>query len=219
MPDFDSSTHELLAKILSVLERIDNKIALKDEQIHRLSNLICGREAAQETPLTGTVANSTYISDFRGPSRSDPPVWHDSTIEVRKVSYKDWDFDQLSGVQDAKQLELLQNYLGDWWKIPVDHRLALSFSRRHRERIVNELVSPVNDALPSFLDRYSVERLKEACSFDAELRTCPGNDFLVVDFDHHNNHMLYRVGEVAIGSDLILENAEDSLNAPWSRLM
>ena len=100
-----------------------------------------------------------------------------------------------------------------------DNRLALSFSRRHRERIIDELVSPVNEPLPSFLNRFSVETLQEACSFDAELRTCPGGDFLVADFDHHNHHMLYRLGEAATGSELILEDAEDFSNAPWSRLM
>ena len=214
MPDFDLSTHDLLANILSVLERIDNKIALQDERVQRLSNLISGREIAEETPRTDRLADSAYISDYCEPLRSDLPVRHDSTIQVQKESYKAW-----SGIQDAKQPELLQRYLGDWWKIPTDNRLALSFSRRQRERIDDELVLPVNDSLPSFLYHDSVERLKEACSFDAELRTCPGNDFLVVDFDHHNHHMLYRLRELAIGSELHLDNAEDFPNAPWSRLM
>ena len=118
MPDFDLSTNELLANILRVLERIDNKIALQDEQIQRLSSLVRGCEAIQETPLTGTLADSAYISDFGGPSRSDLPVRRDSTIKVSNLSYKDWNFTRASGVSDAKQPELLQQYLGDWWKIP-----------------------------------------------------------------------------------------------------
>lgn len=54
--------------------------------------------------------------------------------------------------------------------------------------------------------------------FDRELRSSPGNDFLIIDYDAAYHSRLYRIGEPAIGSEIKVD-LKDSSHKQWSRLM
>ena len=109
----------------------------------------------------------------------------------------------------------IQQTLGDWWTIPDDSRVRLTFSREAYHKIYEQLSSPFMEPPTVF---YSSERMTEALQFDQKLRSVSGNDFLVVDFDETNNTRLYRLGQKAIGPPLSIAPVDRQLS-PWSRLL
>ena len=112
-------------------------------------------------------------------------------------------------------LESIQEYLGDWWAIPDDHRIRLTFSNHAYHKAHEPSNNPL--ILPP-MAYYSISSLKAARQFDSNLRARPGNDFLVVDFDELNNSRKYRLGQKAVGNPLMIES-DSGQDAPWSRLI
>lgn len=211
------STEELLAGILKVLERIDTKLAVQDEQLQKLNALVGSRDAFQVgTSRSDTLAGSTELVDLN-PSGPFAPISRRSTKKKAKISYRDWNLHNLRGHLDDEFSMFLRGHLGDWCKIPRDSRLPLSFSKYGEDGAFFNRLEPY--VVASTASKYTTSRLKAVHEFDAAHRRYPGNDFLVVDFDSQHNHILYRLGEAALGGDLLLDDTEDTFSAPWSRLM
>jgi hypothetical protein len=210
------STEELLAGILKVLERIDTKIAVQEEQLQKLNALVSSRDALfQSTSRCNTPADPTELD--MNPSGPFAPISRRSTKKKAKISYRDWNLPNLRGHLDDEFSMFLRGHLGDWCKIPRDSRLPLSFSKYGEDGAFFNRLEPYMVA--STASKYTTSRLKAVHEFDAAHRRYPGNDFLVVDFDSQHNHILYRLGEAALGGELLLDDTEDTFSAPWSRLM
>lgn len=111
-----------------------------------------------------------------------------------KILYSDWSENSRGLQYEAEVQAMLQRYLGDFWKIPNDNRL------------------------PTFNWNLTLQSLENLRRFDTQLRSEKGNDFAVIDYDSMNNTRIYRIGESAIGSDLMVDPTQLD-NAPWSRLM
>ena len=109
----------------------------------------------------------------------------------------------------------IQETLGDWWTIPDDSRVRLTFSREAYHKVYKRSSSPFMEPPTVF---YSSERMTEALRFDRDLRSVSGNDFLAIDFDESNNTRLYRLGQKAIGPPLAVAPVDRRLS-PWSRLL
>lgn len=132
-----------------------------------------------------------------------------------KVRYSDWSSNWFDWTENEDLMQVLQQRLGDYWNIPEDNRLPLTFSKSNIGSTQNDWGSQVAVYLPT---NSSMTRLEELRLFDTELRTHPGNDFLVIDYDAINNTRIYRIGEAAIGKELMVDPGQLK-NAPWSRLM
>lgn len=76
---------------------------------------------------------------------------------------------------------MLQRYLGDYWKFPNDNRLTTSKPN---------------------LKSQSLETLRR---FDSQMRIEKGGDFVIIDYDSMNNTRIYRIGEAAVGTDLLVD--------------
>ena len=149
----------------------------------------------------------------------------DTTVE--KIPYTQWNrADQvvlyMGRLMEVDQylettglLEGIQEYLGDWWTIPDDGRVRLTFSKRTYHTAHQHLDTNFIEAPRIY---YAMDKLKAARQFDDSLRSRPGNDFLAIDFDEQNNCRLYRLGEHAIGNPIAIEPKE-AQSAPWSRLI
>ena len=111
-------------------------------------------------------------------------------------------------------LNSIEDYLGDWWAIPDDHRIRLTFSN-HAYHRAHEPMRCLSQPPRAY---YSESSLRVAREFDTDLRARPGNDFLVIDFDELNNSRIYRLGEKAVGNPLMVESGSGH-DAPWSRLI
>ncbi|KAL8684949.1 MAG: hypothetical protein Q9224_006048, partial [Gallowayella concinna] len=131
-----------------------------------------------------------------------------------KLRYGVWRSDQTNedptDMLDESHLALLGQYLGQCSIIPDDGRLPLNFSWT---------INRAAPGIPKLVDNLAeTQRLDTLRTFDADLKSHPGNDFLVVDFDTSNNSRLYRVGQDAIGAELMV-SSESTHEAPWSRLI
>ncbi|KAL8894091.1 MAG: hypothetical protein Q9192_004628 [Flavoplaca navasiana] len=134
--------------------------------------------------------------------------------------------DDPTDMLDESHLGLLGTYLGSCSFVPYDGRLPLGFtwsiSDVRRRSITLEGPSNHQRAEPGTLqlvDNLAESRRLEALrTFDTDLRSLPGNDFLVIDFDSSNNTRLYRIGQEVIGGELTVRS-EPSNDAPWSRLI
>ena len=247
MTDGPAST-ELLAKILDVLTRIDEKIRNQDEHIKTLETFVRNsRTFGSDSSITETAIGSSAVLSRRGselkPSdekaqdctinksstendgTAELVVRHDTATEKwpytkfpqpEKAIY--WcgrymdveNYLQITGLEDE-----IQEKLGDWWNIPDDARMQLSFSKhkyiKARGHTDVLLAEPLSVA-------YGSETMKIARQFDDNLRVRPGNDFLAIDLDENNHSRLYRMGESAIGPPLMIKRGEHQ-TGPWSRLI
>ncbi|MCJ1355028.1 MAG: hypothetical protein MMC33_005019 [Icmadophila ericetorum] len=247
MTDNPAST-ELLAKILDVLTRIDEKIRNQDEQIRTLETFIQKTHSFGSDACTTDTAIDSSVILSRGDSKLDPQdekphqptadksssegdsageaiIRHDTATE--KLPYTDFPWaekgiffcGQYITIKDYLEITGLdyeiQGKLGDWWNIPDDMRMQLTFSKhkyiKARSHSDVFLAEPLSIA-------YGSETMNIARQFDDSLRVRPGNDFLAVDFDEHNHSRLYRMGESAVGPPLMIERGGHK-NAPWSRLI
>ena len=134
------------------------------------------------------------------------------TIEANEARYKVPAIHGYASELDPELQEMVDKYLGDWWRIPDDNRIPLRLFTRtslahdlwgmefanHKQQIENDM---------HFLR-----------GFDENLRALPGNDFLIIDYDQRNFARMYRVGERAVGAELGTDPEKSSV-APWSRLM
>ncbi|KAI4201119.1 MAG: hypothetical protein LQ350_003433 [Teloschistes chrysophthalmus] len=185
----------------------------------------------------GTSNNSSDVSSHPRTDDSFTPRGHDSvpqhnhvveastkTIMDRqavsvlsrggpKIEYSEWRpggaDDVPMNAQDEAEFSLRTNYLGHCALIPDDGRLPLNFHR-------NPNLAP---GMVGYVDALTRARMLEALrTFDTEHRTQPDNDFCIVDFDTYNNSRIYRVGEDAMGNELMV-TTESTYDAPWSRLI
>ena len=220
MPDPELPSNELLASILTVLERIEHKFTRQDEQVQRLKAIVDGNistsQEAARFDVPSNVAYSTEADVLPRIGLSNVPL---VSKKNQKISYRDWNLDRLEGHLDDELSKFLQTYLGGWSEIPGDGRLPLSFSRYGTESSVENWDSVVVEYFHHLRPHYSLPRLNAAREFDNALRACRGNDFLVVDFDHQNHHLLYRLGDEVVGNDLLIPDTGEDSSAPWSRLM
>ena len=220
MPGPESPSTELLASILTVLERIEKKLARQDEQVQHLSAIVNGDGATYQGHVRLDVPiEPVYVSDADIVLKLEDSKLPLASKKNQKISYRDWNLDRLDGHLDDQLSKLLQSYLGDWSRIPGDNRLPLSFSRYDHDSSIENWDSVVEEYFHHLRPQYSSLKLNAAREFDTALRACKGNDFLVVDFDQYNHHVLYRLGDEAVGNELLVPDTGESSNAPWSRLM
>ncbi|KAL8711184.1 MAG: hypothetical protein Q9220_004329 [cf. Caloplaca sp. 1 TL-2023] len=131
-----------------------------------------------------------------------------------RIKYGEWRSEYCSydptDLLEQSHFSLLQQYLGHCAVTPDDGRLPLNFSWT---------VNAAAPGPPKLVDNLAeIRRLEALRTFDSDLKEQRGNDFLVVDVDSSNNSRLYRVGQEAIGSELMV-SAEATRDAPWSRLI
>lgn len=185
---------ELLVSLVRVLERVEERLEKLDKHFEHTQSLYT-LDTARKPGLTQSHLEYDEPLMSNVTSRENPPTQGSARQHslVTKVRYSDWS-ENSRGLQfEAEGEALLQRYLGDYWKVPNDNRL------------------------PTFKPNLK-ERLDVLRQFDNQLRTEKGNDFVVVDYDLMNNTRIYRIGEAAIGSELMVDPAQLD-NAPWSRLM
>ena len=218
MPEIESS-NELLTRMLAVLQRIDDRIALQDRHIDKLNSLVDSPKTDQSCDNAGADAHSANTAAAVIPPLSGQDHAPHELHKGPKIRYRDWSLSQLGGHLDDEISNFLQTYIGDWCKIPSDNRLPLAFSRYGRVFGFAESAPSNTEAVYYRPAHYALAMLEAAYEFDKQLRDCHGNDFLVVDFDSQNHHILYRLREVALGNEILVPDIGDDTNAPWSRLM
>lgn len=185
---------ELLVSLVRVLERVEERLEKLDKHFEHTQSLYT-LDPARKPGLSQSHLEYDEPLLSNVTSRENPQTQGSARRHpvVTKVRYSDWS-ENSRGLQfEAEGEALLQRYLGDYWKVPNDNRL------------------------PTFKPNLK-ERLDVLRQFDTQLRTEKGNDFVVVDYDLMNNTRIYRIGEAAIGSELMVDPAQLD-NAPWSRLM
>lgn len=188
--------NDLLLSILRVLERVEERLEKLDKHFEHVPTLYTLESAEKRGPSQSQLEYDDRISSRE--TQKEPIKLQPSTRQhsvASKVRYGDW------GVEDSRGLKLkvedqamLQRYLGDYWKIPNDNRLT------------------------TFKPNLKPQSLETLRRFDSQLRIEKGNDFVVIDYDSMNNTRIYRIGEAAIGNDLMVDPTRLD-NAPWSRLM
>lgn len=227
----------VLLKILSVLERIEEKLEKQDKRFEYLENLAI---AAKDTGISNSSndslkvfhdpldpgGNHGYVDtplerQDRGVNRSPSQDSLANNIfagqnHAAKVRYSDWSINGRNWDHDEDFMQMLQKHLCDYWRVPKDNRLPLKFFK--------STIDDTDDYWGSQVAMYyakktSVEtRLAQLRRFDSELRVHRGNDFLIIDYDLINNTRIYRIGEAAIGNELMVDPGQLT-SAPWSRLM
>ncbi|MCJ1477486.1 hypothetical protein MMC13_006158 [Lambiella insularis] len=226
MPESAPSITELLTLILGVLERVDEKLALHDEQTRHLTTNVSSKDGLHRNASLSDARHYLDFDDIAKPSIAFRAC-ENGTPRVPKrpgkLPYREWHLNQLEGPLDNDMVKLLQSHIGDWYKIPGDNRLPLSYSRYGRDHQFESETFSMSEYIHYSPPNYSLSRLKAARAFDETLRICNGCDFVVIDFDAQNHHILYRMGEEAIGTELLIPDsetiAENDLSAPWSRLI
>lgn len=224
--------------ILTVLERIEEKLEKQDRRFEHLENLaIAAKDTrnahssmntlnAFDDPLVHS-ENHCYVGkhlEYRdlGLNRSlSKERLADNVSSGRnrpapKVRNSDWSINWRNWDHDKEFMQMLQQRLGDYWRVPKDNRLPLKFFK--------STIHSSEDYWGSQVAMYHAQkasvktRLDQLHRFDSELRVHRGNDFLIIDYDLTNNTRIYRIGEAAIGNELMVDPGQ-STSAPWSRLM
>ena len=226
--------------ILQVLQRIEAKLETHETRVKQVEDLIkANRLPSIDDPdsssWTSTEASSVswhrtpddrFALRKRGsdlpdnvslnviqPARSNLEAISAYSRGGPKMAYGTWrpeSSDTQSDLIDESHLGLLEKYLGHCADMPADGRLPLSF-----DWTINLIAPSISRPADILVE---AQRLDALCTFDADLRAQRGNDFLVVDFDTSNNSRLYRLGQEAIGGELMV-SSESPRDAPWSRLM
>lgn len=234
--------HEVFNGILQVLQRIEAKLETHETRVKQVEDLIQrSRLRLTDSPDSSSVVSTeaSSVSWHRTPDNDhaalqrrassllnngfvsvEPPITtNPEAFSVYskggpKIRYGDWRSEDSHGgpneLLDDSHFGHLEKYLGHCAIMPDDHRLPLNFNW------TTYMIAPDN---PKLVDELAETRRLEALrAFDVDLRAQPGNDFLVVDFDTSNNSRIYRVGQEAIGAELMV-SSESPRDAPWSRLM
>ncbi|KAL9102390.1 MAG: hypothetical protein Q9163_002456 [Psora crenata] len=245
MPE-QQQNQELLLSILEVLQRIETKItknggtSRRPEDAIVTGTTVC-RHTEQVDQLMQEYKGSERKQEHAEVPQQESPI-PESTQQSLKVYYGEWSVDHfimslpdnayvdwstssrthveaptpVEEFFDQRISQDIERRLGDCWNIPDDYRIALRFFKS----------SIFKTTFPWGTSSRSLLRAKQAyeqelgflCSFDEELRKQAGNDFVVLDFDAVNNTRIYRVGEKAIGPELMVDFGERR-DAPWSRIM
>lgn len=228
----------LLLNILRVLERIEEKLEKQDSRFERLESLAIASNGARNTrpSINSPEAfgdplhpgqNHDYVGKYlghhdQGLSRSPSKESLVNNVSSRqnhaviKVRYSDWSINWRNRDHNEGFMQILQQHLGDYWRVPKDNRLPLKFFKSafdSTEDYWGSQVAMYNANKPSVKTR-----LDQLRRFDSELRVHSGNDFLIVDYDLTNNTRIYRIGEAAIGNELMVDPGQLT-SAPWSRLI
>ncbi|KAL8917223.1 MAG: hypothetical protein Q9208_008062 [Pyrenodesmia sp. 3 TL-2023] len=209
--------------ILQVLQRIEAKLETHETRVKQVEDLIQRSrlrfvESPDSSSFTSTEASTHMLDnrsiDARHQLTSNPEALSVYSKGGPKIRYGQWrsedSNDDRDEMFDESYFRFLEKYLGGFAAMPDDERLPLNlgwntyFVESPSHRIHHK--------------HTWTRRLEGLCSFDADLRAQPGNDFLVVDFDTSNNSRIYRIGEEAIGSELMV-SSESPRDAPWSRLI
>ncbi|KAI4101360.1 MAG: hypothetical protein L6R37_005003 [Teloschistes peruensis] len=231
----------LLNGILQVLQRIETRLETHEARVKSVEDLIHRHHHVASTGSAGTshwtsnasddVSSHLRTDDGFTPRGHDSIPLHNRVVDAStnsimdrqavsvfsrggpKIEYSEWhpgrSDDPPMNAQDEVEFSLRTKYLGHCALLPDDGRLPLNFHRN-----LNLIPGMVG-----YVDALSRARMLEALRiFDTEHRTQPDNDFCVVDFDSYNNSRIYRVGEDAIGNELMV-TTESTYEAPWSRLM
>ena len=185
---------ELIVSLLRVLERVEQRLEKLDKHFENTQSLYTLDPTEKRGPSQNHLEYDEAISSHETTKEtSETQVSTRQHSVATKVRYSDWS-ENSRGLQfEAEGEALLQRYLGDYWKVPNDNRL------------------------PTFKPNLKV-RLDILRQFDTQLRSEKGNDFVVIDYDLMNNTRIYRIGEAAIGNELMVDPTQLD-NAPWSRLM
>lgn len=233
----------ILVDILRVLECIERKLDKQDERFDQLENPPAksnGTETSrslnikednsppENSHIPGAEGNELSVSEISlAPAQngSNQGASIETYIPIRpvgqllgtsRIRYSCWNFGQQDQEADEGSQDILQKHFGDYWKIPKDNRLPLKIIKNIDHNIGDYGVSQVaTHRVP--ISNFE-KRLALFSGFDAVLRSHKGNDFLVIDYDLANNTRLYRLGEKAVGDELIVPPG-GSDSAPWSRLM
>ena len=233
----DCDTHEVLLSILQVLKGIERKL---DGYEERLLHLEGSSTEAEQDILDIYINKRDNYASLRGKNKHDEFVAQGEIPPVdgkprSKIHYSKWNQNHLieytsqnatadweasgGNVDDFLDLRLpqtIEELLGDCWKMPDDDRLPLKFFKSNipKSRIQMELTrQPLHKIKQTF------ERdLHSLCRFDQEQRAYKGNDFMVVDFDTFNDSRIYRLGQPAIGPELMVD-LKHKHEAPWSRIV
>ena len=227
--------------ILTVLERIEEKLEKQDRRFEHLENLaIAAKDTRNAHPSMNTLngfddplvhsENHSYVGkhlEYRDLGR-DRSLSKESladnvssernrpTRSVPKVRNSDWSINWRNWDHDGEFMQMLQQRLGDYWRVPKDNRLPLKFFK--------STIHSSEDYWGSQVAMYHAQkasvktRLDQLHRFDSELRVHRGNDFLIDPYELTNKTRIYRIARQAIGNELMVDPGQ-STSAPWSRLM
>lgn len=232
-------SHDILQTILSVLQSIEQKLEGYED---RLGTLERSHEVGGDSLNDEITVNSSTDADHEPQRNDDVAVLPDNpgtaaASTLLKIIYSDWHTNRL--IESMPQLFLdewdttrtrtrldefldfhlsqnLEQRLGDCWNTPDDERLPLKFFRANILQ-TNFFYGAMASTL--LKGRQPFERdLNLLCTFDQDHKSHPGNDFVVVDFDAYNGSRVYRIGESAIGPDLLVD-VQEAQEAPWTRIV
>lgn len=236
-------TGAVLVDILRVLESIERKLEKQNERLEQMQtppttidglktsecpNIGEGSSPPENSGIPeteGKELSASEISPISDQNGSNQGAFEETNIAVQsarqslrtlKIPYSCRSFGQQDREVDARCQEMIEKFLGDYWEIPQDDRLPLNIIKNISKNRgdYGESQVPMHRVSVNALEK----RLALFSRFDTTLRSHPGNDFLVVDYDPTNNTRLYRPGEKAVGDELMVL-AEGPESAPWSRLM
>lgn len=240
MPDQPQS-HDVLCDILRVLERIEARLDGQEQRVRQLESPSTmpklSMDGVKDDDVVEDSTSSLTSTKQATAATSMEKLVSDQFKSMPKIPYGDWSIDQFIRImpQDiyaewgASHTHLerfysmtditpdLRRRLGSCWDMPDDTRFPLKFLKSNVLKTHITGVGPHVDTFSKAKQRIERE-MSQVCDFDDALRKHPGNDFVVVDFDPHNNSRMYRLGQPAIGPDIYVD-AVDAPRAPWSRLM
>ena len=233
----------VLLDILRVLERIESKLDQQDQRFERpetSAGTVDGLEnfrgldfkeddsssknshnprtegkELRDSEISPSLAQNSFNQDAS--AETNPPEHPvGQFLRTSRIPYSCWGFGQQDQEANEGLQKTLQNHFGDYWKIPQDNRLPLKVIKNINKNRgdYGELQAAIYQATTTDFEK----RLPLFSRFDTLLRSHKGNDFLVIDYDPANNTRLYRVGEKAVGDELMVL-PEGPESAPWSRLM
>ena len=239
-------SHEVLLGILKVLQTIEAKLDGHEERFRSLEDGMVSRPTFSLEQKKAIRYTKDLEDD--GGKKGHAAVPRDGTKMAEnakalvKVRYGEWGFDHLISslpenayaewasspraeyghhtkigeYLDPKLSDAIERRVGDCWSMPDDNRIALKFFKAN---VLKSNVPWGTRSCSLYSTKQQFEReLDFLCHFDKELRKQPGNDFVVLDFDTVNNTRIYRLGEKAIGPQLMVD-FEERRDAPWSRIM
>lgn len=230
-------THEVRVKHVEDLIRTHRSESTESQDISSSSSKASSATSWHQSLDTGPIfrtrnsnpiGNATF--DARDHRDNEGEAFSTYSRAGPRFKYSLWRSDQgnddPTDMLDESHRGLLRNYLGSCSVMPDDGRLPLSFSwsisnvRRRSITLENPLdhQNAATRTLQLVDNLAEARRLEALRTFDTDLRSLPGNDFLVVDVDSSNSSRLYRIGQDAIGAELMVRS-EPSHDAQWSRLM
>lgn len=230
-------SQDTLQAILSVLQSIEHKLEGYEDRLGTLEQL---QEGGGDTLTEDSIVNSTTDADHE-PQQNDndavlqgtpgttaastvPKIiyveWYTNRLieSMPQPVYSMWDADRtpLDTFFDLELSQTLEQRLGDCWSMPADERLPLKFFKSNILQ-ANFFYGATAGTLLKVRQPFEKE-LSLLCTFDQDLRSHRGNDFVVVDFDAYNNSRVYRLGGSAVGPDLLVD-AQEAQEAPWTRIV